>query len=71
MAIVITILIGAILTAALPYIDNILESIIPVALHAEDYMSSVTGTTWFTGVYNIFLSFGVSIIVLKFDIYIG
>ena len=76
MAIVITILIGAILTAALPYIDNILESIIPVALHAEDYMSSVTGTSWFTSVYNIFFSFGVSVIVLKFlkkgfDIYIG
>ena len=76
MAIVITILIGAILTAALPFIDNILESIIPIALHAENYMSVATGTNWFYSVYDIFFSFGISVIVLKFlkkgfDIYVG
>lgn len=76
MALVITILIGAILTAALPFIDNILVSIIPIALHAENYMSSIIGTNWFNDVYNIFFAFGMSMIVLKFlkkgfDIYIG
>ncbi len=76
MALVITILIGVILTAALPFIDNILESIIPIALHAENYMSASTGTNWFYSVYDIFFSFGISVIVLKFlkkgfDIYVG
>ena len=76
MAIIITILIGAILTAALPFIDNILESIIPIALHAENYMSAATGKNWFNTVYDIFFSFGISVIVLKFlkkgfDIYFG
>ncbi len=76
MSIVITILIGAILTAALPFIDDILKSIIPIALHAENYMSSATGTNWFNEVYDIFFAFGISVIVLKFlkkgfDIYVG
>ena len=76
MAIVITILISAILSAALPFIDDILTSIVPIALHAENYMTAATETNWFNSVYDIFFSFGISVIVLKFlkkgfDTYVG
>ena len=76
MAIVITILISAILSAALPFLDDILTRIVPIALHAENYMTMATGTNWFYNVYDIFFSFGISVIVLKFlkkgfDTYVG
>ncbi|MDL2225561.1 DUF6102 family protein [Eubacteriales bacterium OttesenSCG-928-M02] len=76
MAIIITILISALLSSALPYIDGLLTNIIPTALHAERYLDSLTGTVWFDSVYDIFFAFGVSVIVLRilykgFESYIG
>jgi hypothetical protein len=76
MAIVISLLISAILIAAQPFLNELLKSIIPIALHAEEYMSSLTGSNWFNEVAGIFFSFGISMIVLKFlfkgfNIYIG
>ena len=76
MAIIIGILIVTILTACLPVINDLLDNIIDIALHAENYMDTLTGSNWFGEVYGIFFSFGVSLIVLKFlfkgfNIYVG
>ena len=65
-----------ILTAFIPVIDGLLADIIPIALHAERYMDSLTGSNWFSQVYNIFFNLGLSLIVLKFlykglNIYVG
>ena len=59
-------LITALLTGALLYVNDILTSIVPIALHAERYMTGLTGNSWFEEVYSIIFSFGVSLIVLKF-----
>ena len=66
MEILLLILISSILTGALVYVNDILTSIVPIALHAEQYMTSLTGHSWFEDVYKIVFSFGVSLIVLKF-----
>ena len=76
MAVVITVLISALLVAALPFLDNILVSIIPTALYAERYMDVASGADWFTDIKTIFFGFGISVIVLKFlkkgfDVYVG
>ena len=59
-------------------IDAILNSIIPMAFYAENYLNTAIGgsTLDFAGLYNLFFGFGVSLIVLKFlkkgfDIYVG
>ena len=66
MELLLLLLISDILTGALAYVNNILTSIVPIALHAEQYMASLTGRSWFEEVYNLIFSFGVSLIVLKF-----
>jgi hypothetical protein len=76
LAIIIGILIVTILTACLPVINDLLDNIIDIALHAENYMDTLTGSNWFGEVYGIFFSFGISLIVLKFlfkgfNIYVG
>jgi hypothetical protein len=59
-------------------VDAMLNSLIPMAFYAEAYMVTAIGggTIDFSGLYNLFFGFGVSLIVLKFlkkgfDIYIG
>ena len=76
MVAVISLLFIGLLTALLPFIDGLLEDIVPIALHAERYMDTLTGTNWFGEVYNIFFNLGISLIVLKFlykgfNIYVG
>lgn len=76
MAIVITVLISALLVAALPFLDNIMQNIIPTALYAERYMTVASGADWFGEIQAIFFGFGISVIVLKFlkkgfDVYVG
>ena len=76
MAIVISLLLVALLTGLLPFLDGLLTGIIPIALYAERYMDTLAGSNWFVKVSNIFFSFGISLIVLKFlykgfNIYVG
>jgi hypothetical protein len=59
-------------------VDAMLNSLIPMAFYAENYMATAIGghTIDFSGLYSLFFGFGVSLIVLKFlkkgfDIYIG
>jgi hypothetical protein len=63
---VIMLLIGAILTGCLAYVNTLLDGLVPIALHAEDYMDTLLGTSGISGIFDIFFSFGVSLIVLKF-----
>ena len=71
-------LIVAIIMGSQFIVDAMLNSLIPMAFYAERYMTTAIGgrTIDFTGLYNLFFGFGVSLIVLKFlkkgfDIYVG
>lgn len=59
-------LIGAILSGCLVYVNSLLEGLVPIALHAELYMDTLLGTSGISGIFDIFFAFGVSLIVLKF-----
>jgi hypothetical protein len=59
-------LIGAILTGCLGYVNTLLDGIVPTALYAERYMDTLIGTEGFSGIFDIFFAFGVSLIILKF-----
>ena len=71
-------LIIAIILGSQFIVDAMLNSLIPMAFYAENYMATAIGgsTIDFSGLYNLFFGFGVSLIVLKFlkkgfDVYIG
>ena len=66
MEIILVILIIAILNGSLVFIDGMLEGIVPMALHAERYMSGISGTNIATTLTQVMMGFGVSLIVLKF-----
>ncbi len=66
MDVILIALISAILTSALVYLDNILESIIPITLYAEQYMDTILGSSGFESIFNLAFNFGISLIVLKF-----
>lgn len=59
-------LITSLITGCMLYVDEMLEGIVPIALHAEDYMDTLIGTDSFGSIFEIFFSFGVSLIILKF-----
>lgn len=63
---VIMLLIGAILSGCLVYVNTLLDGLVPIALHAELYMDTLLGTSGLSGIFDIFFAFGVSLIVLKF-----
>lgn len=63
---ILVVLISGLLSTALTYIKNILGSIIPIALHAEQYMTTLTGQTGFVATFDLLTDFGISLIVLKF-----
>ena len=63
---VIMLLIGAILTGCLEYVNTLLDGLVPIALHAEDYMDTLLGTSGISGIFDIFFAFGMSLIILKF-----
>jgi len=48
------------------YVNTMLEGIVPIALHAEDYMDTLLGTNGINEIFDIFFAFGVSLIILKF-----
>jgi len=54
------------LNGAIVYIDALLEDIVPLALNAEHYMTSVSGSNIAATLTNVMLGFGVSLIILKF-----
>lgn len=64
--VLLVLLIAAILTRCLTYSNSILKGLVPMTLHAEQYMATMLGTDGFTEVFKIFFGFGVSLIVLKF-----
>ncbi len=66
MAYIITVLIVAILNGCLVFIDEMLEGILPLSLHAEQYLTMVSGTKMFDSLYNTVFGFGISLIILKF-----
>ncbi|OFI05974.1 hypothetical protein CLOACE_13550 [Clostridium acetireducens DSM 10703] len=59
-------LIAGILSGCLVYVNSLLNDLVPIDFHAEKYMDTLLGTNGFTEVFNIFLCFGISLIVLKF-----
>lgn len=66
MEVLLVLLIVAILTGCLSYVNNILSGLVPMTLYAEKYMATLLGTNGFKEIFNIFFGFGISLIVLKF-----
>ena len=63
---ILVVLIVALLNGAIAWIDTLLTEIVPLALNAEIYMSTLAGVDLFKSLFNIMFGFGVSLIVLKF-----
>lgn len=53
-------LISALLTGCLAYTNNILSGLVPMTLHAEQYMTTMLGTDAFTEVFKVFFGLGIS-----------
>ena len=66
MEVLLILLISAILTGCLSYVNNILTGLVPMALNAENFMSTLSGNNGFNQVFSIFFALGISLIVLKF-----
>lgn len=66
MAIVIVLLITAILSGCLTFVDSLLEGLVPMVLYSETYMDTLMGTNAIEPIFDIFFSFGISLIILKF-----
>lgn len=66
MEVLLVLLIVAILNGAIAYINSLLTDIVPMALYAEKYMTTMSGTNIADSLYQILFGFGVSLIVLKF-----
>lgn len=59
-------LISEIIGGSMSYVNTMLDGIVPIALHAEDYMDTLLGTNGINGVFDIFFAFGIALIILKF-----
>lgn len=66
MEVLIVMLIVALLNGALVFANSLLNDLVPIALHSEIYMDTLLGTDGLSKIFDIFFSFGVSLIVLKF-----
>lgn len=66
MEVILIALICALLSAALNYVNNVLDTIVPIALHAEQYMTTLLGGRGFQSTFDVLFNFGISLIVLKF-----
>ncbi|QUH31108.1 conjugal transfer protein TrbL family protein [Vallitalea guaymasensis] len=66
MEIVIMLLISAILSGCLAYVDTLLEGLVPMVLYSERYMDTLLGTNAIEPIFDIFFAFGISLIILKF-----
>lgn len=64
--IVLTTLIQKILEGAETFFNEMLLNLADLCLRAENTMTSLTGSSWFDTVYQIFFGFGITMIVVKF-----
>ena len=63
---ILVLLIVAILNGAIAMIDEMLESLVPMTLHADQYMTGMNGGSMVDTLFEILLGVGVSLIILKF-----
>lgn len=66
MEVVIVLLITAILSGCLVFADGLLEGLVPMVLYSENYMDTLLGINAIEPIFDIFFSFGISLIILKF-----
>ena len=65
MEVILVLLIVAILNGAVAFIDEMLSDLVPMTLHADQYMIGAGGSM-VEVLFEILLGFGVSLIILKF-----
>ena len=66
MEIILVLLIVAVLNGAVTFIDSMLADLVPMTLHADQYMTAAGGGSMVDVLFEILLGFGVSLIILKF-----
>lgn len=66
MEVIFVLLIVAVLNGAVAFIDSMLADLIPMTLHADQYMTAAGGGSMVDVLFQILLGFGVSLIILKF-----
>ena len=66
MELIIMLLITAILSGALVYVDTLLVGLTPMVLYAEGYMDTLLGVDAMGSIFDIFFAFGIALIILKF-----
>lgn len=66
MEIILVLLIVAVLNGAVVFIDSMLADLVPMTLHADQYMTAANGGSMVDVLFQILLGFGVSLIILKF-----
>lgn len=66
MEVILVLLIVAILNGAVAFIDEMLSDLVPLTLHADQYMIAASGGSMVQILFDILLGFGVSLIILKF-----
>jgi hypothetical protein len=64
--VILVLLIVAILNGAVAFIDTMLTNLVPMTLHADEYMIAASGGSMVQILFDILLGFGVSLIILKF-----
>ena len=65
MEIILVLLIVAVLNGAVTFIDSMLADLVPMTLHADQYMTAAGGGSMVDVLFEILLGFGVSLIILK------
>ena len=66
MEIILVLLIVAVLNGAVTFIDSMLADLVPMTLHADQYMTAAGGGSMVDVLFEILLGFGVSLIILTF-----
>ena len=66
MEVILVLLIEAVLNGAVTFIDSMLADLVPMTLHADQYMTAAGGGSMVDVLFEILLGFGVSLIILKF-----
>lgn len=66
MEVILVMLIVALLNGAVVFIDRMLSGLVSLTLHADEYMTAVSGRNMMETPSEILLGFGVSLIILKF-----
>lgn len=66
MEVILTLLIVAVLNGAVAFIDEMVSALVPMTLHADQYMTGIYGGNMVEVLFEILLGFGVSLIILKF-----